>query len=684
MFFNKDSWPEVNARAKGVAGWYLSSLLEKADAAPSRPFPQKGFVEGYGTQAAECALAWRFTGRPDYLDKAKALLKASALCYEASIKLRKNVDWYSYSRINALCAYDWIFDELSPEERKDVIVPILEHVRMIQPEEGLKIPRANPGSKHTGFYGTKSLLWYAGLAAYGDGICDSLARAQLEEGYHLNREVCAYRNETSGDDGALMTGTISYAFGDYPFAHFNFFYTMRSAAGLEIAGDYPNLALFPQWVWWTWIRDAETPEGIRHSGTGDISHVSNLFSPSHFYEHCTNYIMFYADVDTAATSFTSALRNLSPIKTFNSPFPIYPFLMDENCKVEAIPEEKLESCKLKCRYFETAGQFLMRSAWQSDATYCSFTAGSSFHEHKHYDENNFTIYKYDHLALDTGDRGNSSDYNLRYYFAQSVAHNVILIHKPGEKTPRHWGPISKDPVLNENCGGMVNKIPATVLAYETGDAFTYIASDATECYGDKCSEAVRQFVYVYPDYFIVYDRVCSTSPSYGKDWLLHFQNKPRVKKNLIRADSGDGRLYCEVLLPENKTINLIGGTGQEFLVNGKNCPIDPSVADSFTRQAANNGRGPYTGAWRIELSPAREAASVRFLNVLTATNSRNGTPVKAKYLKEEDKDGVSLHLNGKDMIFWFNRRGPIGGEVTINGVTRPLSRKVQAQSGILL
>lgn len=158
----------------------------------------------------------------------------------------------------------------------------------------------------------------------------------------------------------------------------------------------------------------------------------------------------------------------------------------------------------------------------------------------------------------------------------------------------HWGIKRKDHDQVYNYGGMTRKIGGVVKAFETNDTFTYIASDATICYGKKCKEAVRQFVFLYPDYIIVYDRVTSSDPSYRKEWLLHTQNKPEMKGN------GDTRLK---------------------------------------------------------------------------------KPVKAQYIHDGEKDGVQLKVDGRKITFWFNRAGSIGGEVEYDGEKRPLTEKVQPQSG---
>ena len=47
--------------------------------------------------------------------------------------------------------------------------------------------------------------------------------------------------------------------GAYPWAHFNFFHTWLSATGENLAASYPGLALFPNWIYWTWIPNASDP-----------------------------------------------------------------------------------------------------------------------------------------------------------------------------------------------------------------------------------------------------------------------------------------------------------------------------------------------------------------------------------------------------------------------------------------
>ena len=83
------------------------------------------------------------------------------------------------------------------------------------------------------------------------------------------------------------------------------------------------------------------------------------------------------------------------------------------------------------------------------------------------------------------------------------------------------------PVPND--GGQVRLIGSEVVAFETCDRYSYAAGDATEAYAhEKCELAVRQIVFINPDYFVIFDRVISKEPDYQKTWLLHTADEPAI------------------------------------------------------------------------------------------------------------------------------------------------------------
>lgn len=714
MFFNAETWPQVKARAECPARAERDALVRRCDGYPEDPvcsdFGPVVFrdvktasgthkttaatpipnVKEWGAQAAECALAWRFTGERKYLDKARRMLVSSVAAYQAAYRNGRAVHWYSTSRILALCAYDWIWEGLAPDERREIIVPLVRHVEDVQPGPGKpNIIRRNAGGPETGFYGVSSLLWYSGLAAYGDGFCDDLARGQLRRGRALCLKMVKIRSDGAGDDGALSSAVPAYCVGAYPWAHFNFFHTWLSATGENLAASYPRLALFPNWIYWTWIQNEARPDMPLYCGFGDDQHTQNAFQVNRLYEHMSQYIHFFRDANPAAARLAASLRDLAPSKSFAGDWPMYPFILcrGEEYGVKPYTPDELENQPLHARHFESLGQIVMRSGWKGDSTYCTFTAGAKMRMHKHYDENNFTIYKHDFLALDSGTRGVETDWNLRHYYAQTVAHNCVLVRRPNEPLPSYWGPACPGPEGRNNDGGMYEG-SAKVLAFETNDDFTYVASDATALYGRKCTEAVRQFVHLLPDVFVVYDRVGAANPEDAKAWLLHVKDEPSVEGRVLRADCGKGRLFCETILPADARLEKIGGPGREFWSNGRNWEPDAAFLASAASGAKETGRGPYMGAWRLEVAPGAPRASDRFLHVLTASDTSVTAAPVAKMVSRDGMDGVTVAVPSpggaaKEVTVLFNREGAVGGTIIFgNGAPRPFASTVQPQQGL--
>ena len=202
---------------------------------------------------------------------------------------------------------------------------------------------------------------------------------------------------------------------------------------------------------------------------------------------------------------------------------------------------------------------------------------------------------------------------------------------------------------------------------------------------------------------MVYDRVGASDPAYVKPWLLHTQNKPEVEGRVMRADSREGRLFCEALLPKDAAIELVGGPGKEFWSNGKNWEIYDKWLERERRTCAKDGRGPYWGEWRAETHPGAPRAADRFLHVLTAADVRTPRGVQTRLVEEADRDGVTLVFPGKELhgkpvtletTFLFNRTGAVGGEVRFEArdasgkicatKRQPLAEMVTPQKGVLL
>ena len=118
--------------------------------------------------------------------------------------------------------------------------------------------------------------------------------------------------------------------------------------------------------------------------------------------------------------------------------------------------------------------------------------------------------------------------------------------------------------------------------------------------------------------------------------------------------------------------------------SGKNWEPDAAFLASAARGAKRTGRGPYFGAWRLEVAPGAPRANDRFLHVLTATDT-SATRPQVRKIATEACDGVEIVLpDGRRATVKFNRTGAVGGTISIAGAERTFTSTVQPQSGILL
>lgn len=679
LFFNRDTFPAVKARALGPERAEFDRMKTRVDkllAADSLD------AADYGAQASEAAFVWLTTDDDRYLGLARRLLKTSIDFYQECYRQEKPVNWYAFTQINAWAAYDWIFNRLSPEERKEWGVSFIEEVELIQPTDQRHYfyPQENWSGPTTGFYGNRSLLWYAGLATFGEGV-DPRSETFLAEGYRLHLEVLAHRRKGAGDDGGSATASLNYAMAAYPWSVFNFFHTYRSATGRNIALDWPDVSYLPGYLSWNLL------PGGREFGAGDAYHKDNIISLGNMRAHILQIINFFGASEPKGAGFAKWMLTQVPEGGSGS-FPWLPFLLTERRDdLQPIPPADVMP---SARHFENMGQVFMRSGSGPGDTYALFMCGGVLEQHKHWDNNHFAIFKKGYLALDTGSR--PSGQHTQHYYPRTVAHNCILIHMPGEVLPTYvdkgagggqrWGAPAEGeedlPVPND--GGQRELIGSEVVAFETHDDFSYVAGDATKAYApEKCRLALRQMVFLNPDYFVIFDRVTSTRPEYRKTWLLHTATEPRITGDIFTASQGEGRLYSRTLLPERFEMTTVGGPGNQFRIGDRNYAMPKGHATPDTTQLL--------GQWRVEVSPKEPKGADTFLHFLQAGDIGLAAPAKSELVRKGMRVGVRVTDRGRTWEVLFDTDGPAGGHITIwegakTVADRELSRTVLKQKGL--
>ncbi len=669
LFFNRDTWPAVKARALGDEAVTYEAMRARVD----ELFGKRLEPADYGMQSAEAVFVFLATGAQSYGDLAKNLLSMSLDYYDECYRRQKSVNWYSFSRISASAAFDWIFNSLTPEERLRMGTALLKAVGNEQPTRARRaFDRENWGSFTSGFYSTPSLLWYAGLATYRDGIDDALSEKFVTEGQALFTKLLSFRSAAASDDGGSSSGALNYSLAAYPWAEFNFFHTFRSATGMNIARDWPYVAYLPSYIFWNWL------PGGREFGYGDNYHTTNQMRVEGLNIHLSQIIQFYASEKPDCASFARWLLDKTP-REQRATFPFARFLLTSMPDVR--PAESPEKRMPLARHFENMGQTFLRSGSGPDDTYALFTAGGVLEYHKQYDHNNFVIYKKGFLALDTGTRPEPGQH-LTHYYSRTVAHNAMLIHMPGEVMPRYWGNPAPDEekLPYPNDGGQREILGSRVVAFETMPEYAYVAGDATPTYyKEKCRLALRQFVFLPPDHFVVFDRVTSTRPEYRKTWLLHTAAEPDIQGNEVSAAQDQGVLFCRTLLPEKATATKIGGPGKQFWSDGRNWPLPKGYRTPDTT--------PLLGQWRVEVSPGVPRTEDLFLHLIQAGDSGLKRMAESKLIRKDGRVGLRFRYAASEWEVLFGSDGPASGRITLkkNGVIQiqqEFTHEVMRQSGL--
>jgi hypothetical protein len=695
LFFNKESFKQVRDRALNEESALFEEMKNRVDALIGQriifkdslvPDGTQNTDHEYGTRAAEAAFVYLVSNNKKYLELSKNILTKLVAYYTFRNKHGLNIQWYAFSRVNALAAYDWICHDLTDKERTEIGGPFLQAMNDMLPS-GKRKPffRENTGGTNTGFYGPPCLAWYAGLVFYHTGIDDSLSEKLLVKGYNDHISLLKYRSNISGDDGGAASAVLGYCMGAYPWAEFNFFHAFHSATGVDISTEWPYVPSFINYIFWNWL------PGNREFGYGDANHYTNDLPLHSLHIHLSQMIHFYGKtqpdlIAVAKWMQTKVKRQKQDV------FPFTRFLLTNTYDElkPGIPSENLP----KARFFENMGQIFMRSGSGNEDTYALFSADGILKQHRHYDNNNFVIFKKGFLALDAGTRPQPG-LHLSHYYARTVAHNCITIRMPGETMPKYWdsGPAPGEEKSSgyPNDGGQNNILGSKIIAFDEKEDYVYIAGDATKSYNkNKTNQVVRQFVFLPPDIFIVFDRVNSAKAEYSKTWLLHTAKEPMINGQEFHSGQGEGMLFCKTVFPENAKLKKIGGPGKQFWSDDRNWPL-PQLKPGDWNYIHMRTMPPdiceLFGQWRVEVSPGKPATDDIFLHLIQVGDASMKSMVKSKPLKTANSTGVMFSDQDSDYEVIFNTQGEVGGKISISRNNQRIleeyfTNKVKHQKGL--
>ncbi len=354
--------------------------------------------------------------------------------------------------------------------------------------------------------------------------------------------------------------------------------------------------------------------------------------------------------------------------------------------------------------FEGAGHLYLRSAWDDpDATWAFFGAGPWMANHSRDDEGHFMIAKKGWLVLRGGGMGhNDGD----YYAGGSLIFNLVTIFNPSERFDR-TDPGVAGGVKNERDGGLIRHVyghdhqelieRGEMVAYKHTPRWTYAAADLTKGYlASKVDEVTRQILYLRGEreFFLIFDRVDARRTDYPKTWFLHLPSEPevtgtaevQVAGHVYRyreagaitwlsdpagwdnqvLSQGRSRAFLRTVLPDSALLTKRGGVGHDFWGH----PHEPTA--QYNHVGSESGQNPQV-PWRLEVEAPVGTDRQYFLHVLEIGAEADQAMSALSRLDDvAGQTGVRIVTAGGEAIeVRFPLTGPLAAEVKLGAGSLP-------------
>lgn len=204
--------------------------------------------------------------------------------------------------------------------------------------------------------------------------------------------------------------------------------------------------------------------------------------------------------------------------------------------------------------------------------------------HDHLDTGCFQVYCGGALASDSGVYDSYNSPHRLNYAKRTSAHNCLTVYDPEKPNYGEWAcGIPYDGGTRHPCAGKEAKTlelwkenyrMAKVLYHTESNEVCEIAGDLTEAYAHTCNKVIRKMRWepLKGEYGIltVNDIVESKSENFIRAFHIHCQTEPERFDNGVIINYDKYKLVCRVISPVNARIEIIGGEGHEFEIDGIN------------------------------------------------------------------------------------------------------------------
>ncbi|MEO0830229.1 MAG: DUF4962 domain-containing protein, partial [Pseudomonadota bacterium] len=474
------------------------------------------------------AVGGKVTDDPKMVERAKAWLLEAASWDPMGVTSRAYTDEWAYRVCNALAwGYDWLYDDLSDEERAKVRKSLLERTRDIAEHAILNAKiHLFPYDSHA-VRSVSLTIVPACIALLGDDEADE-ARDWLN--YCIEFLSTVY-SPWGDSDGGWAEGTHYWMMGiAYLIDAAN---RLKSYAGIDLytrpffqnTGDFPLYCKAPNTRRGTFGDDSTMGDYACIKTGLNLRQFAGATGKGAYQWYCDENLRLNPGTEKEFYNWGWWDTNFDEL-VFQTDFPV----------IDGTPPQS------GFRHFKGIGWVGVQHAMDDPEEHIQFVFKSSPFgsiSHSHGDQNAFCMSAYgEDLAIQSGHYVAFNSTMHRNWRRQTRSKNGILINGKGQYA-------EKDKTKAMASSGRI-------VAAEQREDHIFIHGDATAAYQSMSPEVTRverEIYFVRNDYFVILDKVDAEAPV-TVDWLLHANNPYELGKSSFRNSGETAGFYGQVVWSE--------------------------------------------------------------------------------------------------------------------------------------
>jgi hypothetical protein len=583
----------------------------------------------YGMEPWHVALMGQITGTASYCTYAVSRTDSYVSSEEAKIAANTTpaVASDDYLEVgddigNLAMVYDWCRSSMSASQRtrwvnfgNQAVWNVWNHTQAkwgtrTVPWNGWSVD--NPSNNY--YYSFLRATMLLGLATYGENDMASGWITQFRTTKIQNQLVPTFNSDLTGGGSREGTG-YGIAMRDL----WQLYDWWERSTGERIADLTPHtLASMP------WMIHAIVPTLDRVIPTGDHSRDSTAA----LFDYHRDYLQKLATMfpNERVSGIVKTLLGQSSVPQMGQQFMRYSDYLYDMTPITARPLADLSTAY----WGAGTGSFSMRNDWTTASAFANFICGPYTESHAHKDQGSFVLFKGTWLAYDANIDG----------------HSGIEQEQPFHNTARF------ETAAGATIGQAYNHA-CNMVALANDSDWSYAMADLTPMYTSGVMKSEREFVFIKPATFIVYDRMQTNDPNARRIFTMNFPKPPTIEGALTTVVIGSNRLNMRRIFPAagTPTVTLWKGVSSEYAAS-------PNAARYDLVQSGSGGSSEFLHVIGLDGSASQASPASAAGQTGTVVTLADGRVVTVRF--NQTSRGGTLEIKSPSGAVLVSRALPTG------------------------